>query len=81
MGVVSYLLVIFYQNDLSNYRGFTTIITNRLGDVSLIISIYFVINDYLIDIFIFNFKLINKVFIIIVAVRIFTKRAQYPFRV
>ena len=43
LGVTSYLLVVFYQSNKSYNAGILTAITNRLGDVGLLISISFFI--------------------------------------
>lgn len=80
MGVVSYLLVIFYQSEISNYSGIITIITNRLGDVGIILSIYFLINFCSFDILVNNlYNLSIKLFFVLLVLGGFTKRAQFPF--
>jgi len=39
LGLVSYCLVIFYQNYSSFNSGIVTVLCNRIGDVGLLISI------------------------------------------
>jgi len=39
LGVTSYLLVVFYQRGKSYSAGMITALTNRLGDVGLLVSI------------------------------------------
>lgn len=39
LGLVSYCLVIFYQNFLSYNSGIVTVLCNRLGDVGLLMGI------------------------------------------
>jgi len=39
LGMVSFCLVVFYQNKKSYSSGLVTVILNRLGDLFIIISI------------------------------------------
>jgi len=80
LGLVSYCLVIYYQNEGSNSAGILTILVNRIGDVGILISLLFIINfgswriiDYTLSREILYFI---GVLILIGAV---TKRAQIPF--
>nr|VFU78834.1 NADH dehydrogenase subunit 5 [Proasellus solanasi] len=41
LGVVSYVLVIYYQNEKSNAAGMITALTNRVGDAAIMMSIGF----------------------------------------
>ena len=79
LGIVSFLLVIFYQNSKSLRSGMVTFLSNRIGDALLIISIGWLFslgswNIFFID----NF---HKLIVVIWCVTIasITKRAQIPF--
>ena len=82
LGIISFCLVVFYQNKKSYSSGLVTVVLNRLGDLFIIISIIWILNfgswnfiliDYYIN--------INYLFFIILIVMIasLTKRAQIPF--
>nr|YP_010268813.1 NADH dehydrogenase subunit 5 [Haloveloides papuensis]UIG88141.1 NADH dehydrogenase subunit 5 [Haloveloides papuensis] len=81
LGLVSYCLVIYFQNYKSYNAGALTILTNRLGDVAILLSIAWMMNYgswhyfyYLIN----NFDwMIYMVYLLILAG--FTKSAQIPF--
>nr|YP_010535787.1 NADH dehydrogenase subunit 5 [Rhipicephalus simus]QLD97331.1 NADH dehydrogenase subunit 5 [Rhipicephalus simus]UYB78842.1 NADH dehydrogenase subunit 5 [Rhipicephalus simus] len=77
LGLVSYCLVIYYQSTNSYNSGMMTIISNRVGDVMLIMMIIFAINFNSFELTtIKNFELIWGLFIIIAGL---TKSAQIPF--
>lgn len=81
LGVTSYLLVIFYQRNKSWNAGILTAITNRIGDVGLLIRISIIVIyghwRYLIQSY-FSIPLRN-IFIAIIIISACTKRAQIPF--
>nr|YP_009567679.1 NADH dehydrogenase subunit 5 [Neoeriocheir leptognathus]QBB87153.1 NADH dehydrogenase subunit 5 [Neoeriocheir leptognathus] len=82
LGIVSYALVIFYQNEKSANAGMLTILSNRVGDVAILLSIgllanlgswNFVIHSY----YIFdNEWMLLKLLVMLSAM---TKSAQIPF--
>lgn len=82
LGLVSYSLVIYYQNFKSFSAGILTALRNRIGDVALLIRIAWILNygrwNYLFYVFFIddNYLFIISLFIILAA---FTKRAQIPF--
>lgn len=83
LGLVSYCLVIYYQNVKSYRAGILTVLSNRVGDVILLISIAWILNYGRWNLFIYiNYFLRDKImnllgFLILIAA--FTKRAQIPF--
>nr|AZL93510.1 NADH dehydrogenase subunit 5 [Torymus sp. ZJUH_2016035] len=77
LGLVSYCLVIYYQNFSSYNSGMLTVLLNRIGDVMLIISISLMFNfgswNFL------NLNYLNWLILFMVMVGAFTKSAQFPF--
>ena len=79
LGIVSFILVIYYQNHKSLAAGIITALTNRVGDVLLLIAIAWTINQghwFIINIWSSNFSWIQIIFITLAAI---TKSAQIPF--
>jgi len=81
LGVTSYLLVIFYQSNKSYNAGILTALSNRLGDVGLLISIRLIVNfnswNY---VYINNTNIMfSKIFVFILIISACTKSAQIPF--
>ena len=78
LGVVSFLLVIYYNNSSRLDSGLITIFTNRLGDCFFILSFIFLFYsgwrslDYLLS---FDYK----IFSLLIFLGCITKRAQIPF--
>ena len=81
LGVTSYLLVIFYQSNKSYNAGILTALSNRLGDVGLLISISIIVNIGSWNYIYMNIVniLFSKIFIFILIISACTKRAQIPF--
>lgn len=79
LGITSFLLIIYYQNPKSLAAGIITGLTNRIGDVLLLLSIAWTISQghWLIN----NIWNNNLQIYIILAITIaaITKRAQIPF--
>jgi len=77
LGLVSYCLVIFYQNYRSYNSGIVTVLCNRIGDVGLLMSIgLLVVNGRWNLIFRSGCRVIIIILLIIAAI---TKSAQIPF--
>nr|YP_010701990.1 NADH dehydrogenase subunit 5 [Huananpotamon koatenense]WCL18752.1 NADH dehydrogenase subunit 5 [Huananpotamon koatenense] len=82
LGLVSYVLVIYYQNEKSANAGMLTILSNRVGDVAILLSIGLMVKlggwNFLY--YVYNMedgKWLGFKFLIILAVM--TKSAQIPF--
>lgn len=81
LGLVSYALVIYYSNEKSANAGILTILSNRVGDVAILLRIGLIRSLGRWNFFFYRYYLdedwlLLKVFLIISAI---TKRAQIPF--
>lgn len=79
LGLISFLLVIYYQNPKSLAAGIITALTNRIGDALILISIAWALNNAHWNIcFIWESSYSSIIIASVVVARI-TKRAQIPF--
>jgi NADH-ubiquinone oxidoreductase chain 5 len=82
LGLVSYILVIYYQNFKSFNAGILTALTNRLGDVLILISIALARSIGSFNFMRYNYNFESSdwlVLSIFIAVAACTKSAQIPF--
>nr|AQP27264.1 NADH dehydrogenase subunit 5 [Astalotermes sp. BDIT120] len=83
LGLVSYLLVIYYQNVKSYGAGMLTVLSNRIGDVALLMVIAWMINFgswsfiYYLDFLSGSVEMELISFLVVMAAM--TKSAQIPF--
>nr|QNG56386.1 NADH dehydrogenase subunit 5 [Macrohyliota sp. 1 MJ-2020] len=83
LGLVSYCLVIYYQNMKSYNAGMLTALTNRIGDVALLMCIAWMMNYgswsyiYYLELMKFDYEMKFISFLILLAAM--TKSAQIPF--
>lgn len=78
LGVTSFFLVIFFQNSSSWRARIKTALTNRLGDGFLIIVFATLLLRN--RTFIYRIYFVPPVFVFLLLLGRFTKRAQFPFR-
>nr|URX53441.1 NADH dehydrogenase subunit 5 [Calcaritermes emarginicollis] len=83
LGLVSYCLVIYYQNVKSYNAGMLTVLSNRVGDVALLMVIAWMVNFgswnyiYYLDFLMGSFEL--NLILLLVVLAAMTKSAQIPF--
>lgn len=76
LGISSFYLIFFYNNNESWIRSIKTFLNNKIGDIFLLITII------ILSINLINFNIIfffNNLIVIIFFIALITKRAQYPF--
>nr|YP_010610844.1 NADH dehydrogenase subunit 5 [Erragonalia choui]WAP91665.1 NADH dehydrogenase subunit 5 [Erragonalia choui] len=78
LGLVSYCLVIYYSSKKSYLAGMITCLTNRLGDIGLLISICWMMS-YGSWHFIYYNNYYNDYIFYMIIISCFTKSAQIPF--
>ncbi|YP_009741798.1 NADH dehydrogenase subunit 5 (mitochondrion) [Cylas formicarius] len=83
LGLVSYLLVIYYQNVKSYNAGMLTALSNRIGDAALLLSISWMMNygswSYIYYLNFMKSDFSMQVLVLFIVLAAFTKSAQIPF--
>ena len=81
LGVTSYLLVIFYQRNKSYNAGILTALTNRLGDVGLLVSISLIVylGSWTYLYMNINNRTYSQILVYLIIISACTKSAQIPF--
>ena len=80
LGLVSYCLVIYYQNIKSYNSGILTILSNRLGDIAILLSIRWLVNYGSFNIYYWQFMNYDvSIILFLVVFAAITKSAQIPF--
>nr|YP_010952401.1 NADH dehydrogenase subunit 5 [Pseudabris longiventris]WMQ52495.1 NADH dehydrogenase subunit 5 [Pseudabris longiventris] len=83
LGLVSYCLVIYYQNVKSFNAGMITALTNRIGDVALLMSIAWMLNFGSWNYVFYLEEMKHSVYMVVITVLVIlaalTKSAQIPF--
>nr|AXU98805.1 NADH dehydrogenase subunit 5 [Gonepteryx rhamni] len=83
LGLVSYRLVIYYQNMKSYNAGMLTVLSNRIGDVMLLMVIAWMMNygswNYIFYLELMNNDFPMKIISCLIILGAMTKSAQIPF--
>nr|YP_009943618.1 NADH dehydrogenase subunit 5 [Hemerobius spodipennis]QOD41872.1 NADH dehydrogenase subunit 5 [Hemerobius spodipennis] len=83
LGLVSYCLVIYYQNVKSYNAGMLTALSNRVGDVALLMAIAWMLNygswNYIFYLDSMNNNFEMQLISVLVVLAAMTKSAQIPF--
>nr|AFP16906.1 NADH dehydrogenase subunit 5 [Heterocerus fenestratus] len=83
LGLVSYCLVIYYQNVKSFNAGMLTALSNRIGDVALLMSIAWMMNygswNYIYYVVFMKEDYFMSLISVLVVLAAMTKSAQIPF--
>nr|WEG22896.1 NADH dehydrogenase subunit 5 [Gilpinia sp.] len=83
LGLISYCLVIYYQNVKSYNAGMLTVLSNRIGDIFLLLSISWMMNFGGWNFYFYMEFLKNNDHMLMISLMIlvasFTKSAQIPF--
>nr|WIM00507.1 NADH dehydrogenase subunit 5 [Stichophthalma camadeva] len=83
LGLVSYCLVIYYQNMKSYNAGMLTVLSNRIGDIMILLVISWMVNygswNYIFYLNFMSGDYCMKIISIMIILAAMTKSAQIPF--
>nr|YP_010354121.1 NADH dehydrogenase subunit 5 [Gunda ochracea]UOG84767.1 NADH dehydrogenase subunit 5 [Gunda ochracea] len=83
LGLVSYCLVIYYQNLKSYNAGMLTALSNRIGDVMILMVICWMMNygswNYIFYLELMKNDYIMNIIVVLIIIAAMTKSAQIPF--
>lgn len=79
LGIISFCLVIYYQNAKSLAGGILTALSNRVGDAIILIAIALIMNNSSWLFINLTNSIYGKSLIILILIAAITKRAQLPF--
>nr|UZZ43669.1 NADH dehydrogenase subunit 5 [Micrasema sp. XG-2021] len=83
LGLVSYCLVIYYQNVKSYNAGMLTILSNRIGDIAILFSIVWMLNygswNFIFYLYYMKYDWSMKLIGMLILLAGATKSAQIPF--
>ena len=78
LGLVSFFLIVYYQNQSSIVSGVFTLLMNRLGDRFFLCSLMLIFYSF-VDFTYFSAGLIPPLLLLFLTMTFITKRALYPF--
>lgn len=78
LGLVSFFLILYYQNPSSVSRGCFTLMINRLGDCFFLITLAFLFSSSP-TFFLFSSLSLTELTTLLLTISFMTKRALYPF--
>nr|YP_009115388.1 NADH dehydrogenase subunit 5 [Myrmica scabrinodis]CEF49547.1 NADH dehydrogenase subunit 5 [Myrmica scabrinodis] len=79
LGLVSYCLIIYYQNYSSYNSGMVTVLCNRIGDVGVLMSIGLMMMKGSWNTSMISGVMYNNLFVMMLLLAAITKSAQIPF--
>lgn len=78
LGLISFLLIVYYQNSSSIFSGLNTVLINRIGDCLFVCSIVSFLFFYS-DLFSFSSTLLPTSIVFLLGFTFITKSAIFPF--
>lgn len=81
LGLISYVLVIYYQNEKSANAGILTVLSNRIGDVAILLRIALMFTFGSWNFIFYAFYIDDGLWLLksLIVLAAITKRAQIPF--